>query len=221
MPAFVTLDTISFRAPDGRSLLDNLTLAFGAERTGLVGRNGVGKTTLIRLLIGALTPTEGTVRRAPGLAIGYVPQRLAIDHTMPLPVSRFLALASRDRAARTAALARVGASGLEARQMIDLSGGQFQRVMLAHALLRRPDLLVLDEATSALDNETEARVAETIAALSGELTMIVVAHRLSTVRTCDRVAFMEQGRVVAVDTFDALRRDNEAFARLVSLGALG
>ncbi|TPE53910.1 ATP-binding cassette domain-containing protein [Amaricoccus solimangrovi] len=156
----------------------------------IVGPNGSGKTTLVRLVIGALRPTEGAVRRAPGLVIGYVPQRLAIDHTMPLSVARFLAFASRDRAARTRALAHVGAPGLERRQMIDLSGGQFQRVMLAHALLRRPDLLVLDEAAQGLDQPGTAAFYRLVETLRAELgcAVLMVSHDLHVVMAAsDRV----------------------------------
>lgn len=156
----------------------------------VVGPNGSGKTTLIRLMIGALRPTEGRVTRAPGLVIGYVPQRLAIDHTMPLSVSRFLALANGDAAARTAALAQVGAPGLEARQMIDLSGGQFQRVMLAHALLRRPRLLVLDEAAQGLDQPGTAAFYKLVETLRADLgcAVLMVSHDLHVVMAAsDRV----------------------------------
>jgi zinc transport system ATP-binding protein len=156
----------------------------------VVGPNGSGKTTLIRLLIGALRPTEGSVTRAPGLVIGYVPQRLAIDHTMPLSVARFLQLAGGDGAARTAALAEVGASGLEARQMIDLSGGQFQRVMLAHALLRRPRLLVLDEAAQGLDQPGTAAFYKLVETLRAEIgcAVLMVSHDLHVVMAAsDRV----------------------------------
>jgi zinc transport system ATP-binding protein len=115
----------------------------------VVGPNGSGKSTFLRLLVGAERPDAGSLARAPGLRIGYVPQRLAVDHTMPMTVDRFLALTGGPPAAREAALARVGADGLGTRQMLDLSGGQFQRALLAQALLRRPDLLALDEAARA------------------------------------------------------------------------
>ncbi|MFN3616281.1 MAG: metal ABC transporter ATP-binding protein, partial [Rubrimonas sp.] len=116
-----------------------------AEIVTVVGPNGSGKTTLLRALIGALPVRTGTIRRRPGLRIGYVPQKLALDRTMPLTVDRFLGLAGAGRADRAQALARVGIEGLGGRQMTDLSGGQMQRALLAHALLRRPHLLALDE----------------------------------------------------------------------------
>lgn len=87
-----------------------------------------------------------------------------------------------------------------------LSGGQRQRLGIARALYGRPDLLVLDEATSALDNETERRITETIAELSDSVTVVVIAHRLSTVRHADQIVFLEDGRVAGTGTFEELER---------------
>ncbi len=175
----------------GNRVLRDVSVSIArGEIVTVVGPNGSGKTTLVRLLIGALRPSEGEIRRAPGLVIGYVPQRLAVDHTMPLTVSRFLALARRDPAARAEALARVGASGLGERQLIDLSGGQFQRVMLAHALLRRPDLLVLDEAAQGLDQPGTAAFYKLVETLRAELgcAVLMVSHDLHVVMAAsDRV----------------------------------
>ena len=101
-----------------------------------------------------------------------------------------------------------------------LSGGQRQRIGIARALYARPQLLVLDEATSALDNITERRVTETINRLSGSMTMIIVAHRLSTVRQCDQLIFLRSGVVAAQGTFDDVVRQDTEFARMVELGTL-
>ena len=101
-----------------------------------------------------------------------------------------------------------------------LSGGQRQRVGIARALYRDPCLLVLDEATSALDNETEHRISETIRGLHGDITVIIVAHRLSTVRDADQIVFLKDGRVETIGTFDEVRLANAEFARLVELGSL-
>jgi ATP-binding cassette, subfamily B, bacterial PglK len=99
-----------------------------------------------------------------------------------------------------------------------VSGGQRQRIGIARALYVKPSLLVLDEATSALDNETESRIGATLADLQGRTTTIIVAHRLSTVRSCDEVIFLDQGRVAAAGTFEEVIATNESFARLVELG---
>ena len=101
-----------------------------------------------------------------------------------------------------------------------LSGGQRQRIGIARALYRDPSLLVMDEATSALDNATERRLTETIDGLKGRVTVVIVAHRLSTVRHCDQSVFMSDGRVANVGTFDEVRDANTEFAHLVKLGSL-
>ncbi|MBL3596099.1 metal ABC transporter ATP-binding protein [Rhodovulum sulfidophilum] len=118
----------------------------------IVGPNGSGKSTLLRLLIGSLTPSEGRISRDRGLRIGYVPQRLAIDPTLPMTAADLLSLRRKVWPAQIAqALAEAGVAGLERREISALSGGQLQRVMLARALLGEPRLLVLDEATQGLD----------------------------------------------------------------------
>ena len=119
----------------------------------IVGPNGSGKSSLLRALVGAIKPSEGHITRTPGLKIGYVPQRLQIDTTLPLTVRRFLNLPHRQKPATISeALTRAGVEDLADRQMIVLSGGQFQRVLLARALLNTPDILILDEALKALIN---------------------------------------------------------------------
>jgi zinc transport system ATP-binding protein len=156
----------------------------------IVGPNGSGKTTLLRLIIGALTPTQGTIWRAAGLRLGYVPQRLAIDHTLPITVDRFLALSAAGRSDRGAALERVGVPAVGARQVIDLSGGQFQRVLLAQALLGKPDLLVLDEAAQGLDQPGIAKFYRLIGDLRDEFgcAVLMVSHDLHVVMSAsDRV----------------------------------
>ncbi len=157
----------------------------------IVGPNGSGKSTLLKTIIGALQPRTGRRNEARGLRIGYVPQKLHIDPPLPMSVRRFLSLPERvsDRDAR-AALAQAGAEGLERRQMADLSGGQFQRVLLARALLTRPDLLILDEATQGLDQQGSAAFYRLIEQLRQELgcAVLMVSHELHVVMAAsDRV----------------------------------
>lgn len=157
----------------------------------VLGPNGSGKSTLLRALLGIVAPAQGSVLRAPGLRIGYVPQRLAFDRAMPMTVRRFLSLPHRvtDADAR-AALERVGLVGLGARQMAGLSGGQFQRVLLARALLVRPQILILDEPTQGLDQPGEAafyRLIEEVRRDTGAA-VLMVSHDLHVVMAAsDRV----------------------------------
>ncbi|MEK9942857.1 MAG: ATP-binding cassette domain-containing protein, partial [Gammaproteobacteria bacterium] len=141
-----------------KQILSNVDLSIGqGEIVTLVGPNGSGKTTLLKVLIGAQTPTRGAVMREAGLRIGYVPQRLAIERAMPMTVSRWLALSGFASVAERKSIAeRVGIVPLLDQQMTSLSGGEFQRALLAHALLIRPDLLVLDEPTQGLDQPAVA-----------------------------------------------------------------
>ena len=157
----------------------------------VVGPNGSGKSTLLRLIVGAVAPSRGTITRKPGLRIGYVPQRLHIDPTLPMTVMRFLGLPRRvARRAADEALRRAGAEGLADRQMTDLSGGQFQRVMLARALLSAPELLILDEPTQGLDQPGSAAFYRRIDEVRAELgcAVLMVSHELHVVMAAsDRV----------------------------------
>lgn len=156
----------------------------------VLGPNGSGKSTLMRALLGMI-PAEGQITRSPGLRIGYVPQRLAIDPSLPMTARRFLSLPVRvSDAEAEAALARVGMEGLGGRPLSGLSGGQLQRVMLARALLGRPQLLVLDEPTSGLDQPGEASFYRLIEEVRGQTgaAVLMVSHDLHVVMAAsDRV----------------------------------
>ena len=137
----------------GRQILQSVSLTLKRGRAcTLIGPNGAGKTTLVRVLMGLIPPDSGQVRRAPGLRIGYMPQRLHIEPTLPLTVGRFLRLPVRRTASEISrALEQTGVGHLRDQQMNSLSGGETQRVLLARALLRSPDLLVLDEPAQGVD----------------------------------------------------------------------
>lgn len=156
----------------------------------MVGPNGSGKSTLMRALIGAL-PAQGTITRKPGLRLGYVPQRLMIDAALPITVNRFLDLPVRtSKAAKTKALEEAGAAALAKRQMGQLSGGQFQRVLLARALLDDPELLILDEPTQGLDQPGSAAFYQQIEDIRNRrgCAVLMVSHELHVVMSAsDRV----------------------------------
>ncbi|HTY69145.1 MAG TPA: ATP-binding cassette domain-containing protein [Alphaproteobacteria bacterium] len=136
-----------------RTVLDHVDLAVAArEIVTVIGPNGAGKSTLLRILLGLLPPDSGAQQRAPGIRIGYMPQRLAVDETLPLTVRRFLRLGQPGtEAAMRAALEEVGAPEVLDTEIQRVSGGEFQRVLLARALLRDPALLVLDEPVQGVD----------------------------------------------------------------------
>ncbi len=168
----------------------DLTLARG-EIVTIVGPNGSGKTTLLRAVLGAVSPSSGKISKARGLKIGYVPQKLAIDRTLPMTVRRFLDLPKRVSEAEAAkALQRTGSETLAHRQVAELSGGQLQRVLLARALLGSPDLLLLDEPTQGLDQPGSAEFYTLIAELRDALgcAVLMVSHELHVVMAAsDRV----------------------------------
>ena len=168
----------------------NISIAPG-EIVTVVGPNGSGKSSLLRALIGALKPSSGQITRASGLRIGYVPQRLHIDPTLPMTVTRFLSLPVKISDQESAeALAQAGVPDLGSRQMSRLSGGQFQRVLLARALLHRPQLLLLDEATQGLDQPGSAAFYRHIEKVRDALNcaVLMISHELHVVMSAsDRV----------------------------------
>lgn len=210
---------------DRRSVLRGVDFRVDrGEIVTVVGPNGSGKSSLMQVLIGALIPDSGQVIRAPRLRLGYVPQSLHIDATMPMPVGRFLSLPRRHAAAaRAAALARVGLeTGVEAQPMSGLSGGQFQRVLLARALLMSPDLLVLDEATRGLDQPGTAAFYRIVEDLRRDLGcgVVMVSHDLHVVmRASDRVVCLN-GHVCCHGTPDIVASAPE-YRALFGLGTQG
>ncbi len=174
------------------TVLRNVSLAVAPrEIVTIVGPNGSGKTTLLRALIGAARPSSGHITQKPGLRIGYVPQKLHIDPTLPMTVERFLRLPGRTvRAACAQALERAGVPDLLQRQMSALSGGQMQRVLLARALINEPELLLLDEATQGLDQPGSAAFYRQIEEVRKETgcAILMISHELHVVMSAsDRV----------------------------------
>jgi ABC-type multidrug transport system fused ATPase/permease subunit len=226
-----------------RAALEGLDLAIEANTTvGIVGGTGAGKTTTVDVILGLLVPQAGELRvdgvpviaanrRAWQNSIGYVPQAIfltddsvAANIAFGLPPEE-IDHAAVERAARIAELhdfvtdelpdgyaTRVGERGVR------LSGGQRQRIGIARALYHDPDVLILDEATSALDNLTEKAVMDAVHNLGHAKTIVLIAHRLSTVRDCDTIFMLERGRVIAQGRYDALLETSQKF-RAMAAGA--
>jgi zinc transport system ATP-binding protein len=176
----------------GRTILDHVDIDIRAgEIVTLIGPNGAGKTSLVRILLGLEVPDAGAVVRSSGLVVGYVPQRFERDAAIPMTVERFLTLGARVSAERVErGLDEVGATGLGARQLAHLSGGELQRVVLARALVREPGLLVLDEPARGVDHLGEADLYGLIGRLRDErgLGVLLVSHDLHVVMAqSDRV----------------------------------
>lgn len=179
-----------FRA--GRWLVSGVDLKIGrGEIITLIGPNGSGKTTTAKAAIGVVRPDAGTVTRAADLVVGYVPQKLAVDRSLPMTVTRMMTLTTKaDAATIGRALERVGIAHLHKAQVHDLSGGEFQRALLARAMLRRPDLLVLDEPVQGVDFSGEVALYELISELrdSEGCAVLLISHDLHVVMArTDRV----------------------------------
>ena len=154
MNALITSDKLTINRPgSSEPVLRDVDFKIApGEIVTVVGPNGSGKSSLIRALLGHVPLVSGKITTREGLRIGYVPQQVQLDRTIPMTVQRFLSLPRWVRGKEAAqALTRTGVAGLETRQLTELSGGQFQRVLLARALLHDPHLLVLDEPTQGLD----------------------------------------------------------------------
>lgn len=150
----------------------------------LIGPNGSGKSTTAKLAIGVHRPDEGLVERAQGLRIGYVPQKLSVDWTLPLTVARLMTLTGRQPdEAVGAALAAVGISHLASAEVQHLSGGEFQRALLARAIIRKPDLLVLDEPVQGVDFTGELALYQLIGRIRDETgcAILMISHDLHVV----------------------------------------
>lgn len=177
---------------NGRRILDGVTFTLGpGEIISIIGPNGGGKTTLLRAILGLVEADGGAVRLGERTKIGYVPQKLAIDSTMPMTPRRFLSLGARNLRGRVPETAeRIGITQLLDQQMSGLSGGETQRVLLARAIMKEPNLLVLDEPTQGMDVAAQSELFMLIKAIREETStaVIMVSHDLHLVmRGTDRV----------------------------------
>lgn len=236
----ISFEAVSFSYPRAeRPGLSNISFTIQAgERIGIVGSTGSGKTTLANIMLGLIAPSEGrfTVDGQPVTsqtvrswqqAIGYVPQEIFLTD---LTVRENIAFGrpreeiDEDRVIEAARIARIhdfileelqdGYDTIVGERGIRLSGGQRQRIGIARALYNQADLVLFDEATSALDNATEKEVMRAIDALPGDKTLVMIAHRLSTLAGCDRILVLKQGRVAGFDTWKVLERDCEEFQNI-------
>ena len=234
------LERVSFRydSTHGATALANVDVSIPARQvTALCGPSGAGKSTLADVLLGLLAPTEGRVLvdgiplagdrlHAWRQSVGYVPQEAFLFHDTVRANLLWAAPSATEAELRVALRAAAaedfvdrlpqGLDTVVGDRGVRLSGGERQRIALARALLRRPTLLVLDEATSSLDTHNERLVQDAIERLRGELTIVVIAHRLSTVRFADAIVVLEHGRVAESGTWDELgAREGGVFRRLV------
>lgn len=237
----IDICNVSFSYPGNQGkVIDSVTIsAKVGTSVALVGPSGAGKTTLVDILLGVLNPSDGTtsisgllpidaVSKWPG-AIAYVPQDIFISNgtirenvSLGYPLNEAtdelvidaLQIAQLDKFVASLPLGLdtpVGDRGAR------LSGGQRQRLGIARAMFTKPRLLVLDEATSALDGVTEASISDSINALKGRVTLVLIAHRLSTVLNADQIAYLSEGKVISIGTFDEVRTNVPDFDIQVKL----
>ena len=242
----IALKDVTYLYPRSQmAAVQNLTITIPARTTvGLVGSTGSGKTTTIDIILGLLPPSSGQLvidgtpiaqdnLRAWQRNLGYVPQQIylaadtiAANIAFGVPRDQI----DMEGVARAAQVANVhefvtnelphGYRTHVGERGVRLSGGQRQRIGIARALYHAPGVLVLDEATSALDNLTEQAVMEAVRNLSHQITIILIAHRLSTVRECDWIYLLEKGRLAGEGTYEDLVRNNPQFRRMAQVGSL-
>lgn len=240
----IALRWVSYTYPNTTtpSLRDiDLTIPSGSS-VGIVGQTGAGKTTLMDLILGLIEPTSGEFLidgrkldhdqlRSWRANVGYVPQDIFLsDATIAENIAFGMPRdeIDHDQVREAARMAQIeefilkelpeGFETLVGERGVRLSGGQRQRISIARALYTKPEVIAFDEATSALDNDTESLVMGEIAKLAGQRTLIMVAHRLTTVRDCDMIVTLEWGRIKSIGTYDDLIKSDEGLLSVVSGG---
>ena len=225
----------------GPEVLSDISFSLSkGERLGVVGTTGSGKSTLMDLIMALLEPTKGSIL-IDGMPLGgpdwpvngwrkqlaHVPQNIFLSDSSiysNIALGQEIDAIDHQRLVKAADQAQLlplieslpeGFSTIVGERGLRLSGGQRQRLGIARALYRFCSILILDEATSALDNVTEAQVSDAILQLDSSLTVVTVAHRLSTVKNCDRLLVLDHGRIVGLDSFETLSSENKAFQRLI------
>ncbi len=236
----IAFENVSFAYRADRPVLSNISFQIAVgEVIGIIGPSGAGKSTLMQLLLQLRTPDEGRylINGVPATQyaledwhrqVSYVPQEPRLLHATVAENIRFFRPIDREAVERAARLARIhddimewgdGYETIVGPRADAVSGGQQQRICLARALAARPDVLVLDEPTSALDPSSEALIGESLIALKNELTLFIIAHRMSTLDMCDRVMVILDGRLAAFDTKALLQRDNPYYRHASNLAA--
>jgi len=240
----LTLEDVGFSYPGAaRPAVDHVSLTLKrGESLGIIGATGAGKSTLVDLILGLLAPTRGRIRidgvdvtgttDAWRRLVGYVPQSVfLLDDTLRRNIAlgmpdgeidegRVMAVVREAQLDAFAAALPQGLETLVGERGVRLSGGERQRVAIARALYHDPDVLIFDEATSAVDVETEAAINRTIDTFRGRKTVIVVAHRLSSVRDCSTLIWLREGAVIATGSFDDLSRTSAPFRDLLELAVV-
>jgi ABC-type multidrug transport system fused ATPase/permease subunit len=234
------LERVAYRYPNAhRNSLSDISITIRAgERIGIVGGTGAGKTTLADIILGLLQPSEGRLL-ADGVeidevnyrrwqqSVGYVPQDIFLVDASVAENIAFGIPAKRIDQKRIEEVARIAQlDGFVHRELpqgydtvvgdrgLRLSGGQRQRIGIARALYQGADLIVLDEATSALDNLTERDVMAAIEAVPGNTTMLTIAHRLSTVKRCDRIIILKESQIIGIGSWEELIEQSPEFRDL-------
>tara|TARA_B100001113_G_scaffold328832_1_gene303287 strand:+ start:12 stop:758 length:747 start_codon:yes stop_codon:yes gene_type:complete len=239
----ISLENLSFSYSESNQLaIDEINISIPlSSKIGLVGYTGSGKTTLVDLILGLLKPKSGKILidnkelnvrniREWQNSIGYVPQQIFLtDQTIAENIAFGLSLKELDmkkvkKASKMAKIDQFIAKELNEGYLtkvgergVRLSGGQRQRIGIARALYNNPRLLILDEATSALDNVTEKEVMNEITNEFNNMTMIIIAHRLNTVRMCDCIFLLNDGKVMNSGTYDELIKSSSEFKRMVEV----